>query len=75
MRTHAQEIAAALTGPEARQVVESFLRAVERLDQHRHPARFVSDMRNAVWSATKLAYMGSSAPPEVGTGEVTHVAG
>ncbi|ULQ46956.1 hypothetical protein JN531_001410 [Flagellatimonas centrodinii] len=55
MRTHAQEIASALTGPEARQVVESFLRAVERLDKHGHPARFVADMKSAVWEATKLA--------------------
>lgn len=63
-RTHAQEIASALTGPEARQVVESFLRAVERLDKHRRPERFVADVQSAVWDATKMAYMGK-VPPEV----------
>lgn len=55
MRTHAQEIASALTGPEARQVVESFLRAVERLDQHGRPDRFVADTQKAVALAERLA--------------------
>ncbi|ULQ47415.1 hypothetical protein JN531_003820 [Flagellatimonas centrodinii] len=54
-RTHAQEIAAALTCAQARAVALAFLRSVERLDEHGRPDRFVREQRGAVAMAEHMA--------------------